>query len=220
MKIAIIAPINHPIAKPFKGGLETHTWWLTHILQARGHDVTLFASGDSDTSLPLFPSIPAHLFSQLPFRKADEKNIAARFYRFLRNRVSNQAYKKATRFIRDTKFDIVHNNAIAFQPLKDAGAYGAPVVTVLHTPIFREMFKGVHAAQGKSRFIAVSAFLSDLWAPYAKADIVHNGTMPEAWTYSAEADPKRAVWFGRINPTKGPHLAIDAATRAGFYIDL
>lgn len=50
MKIAMVGLLHHPIAEPFAGGMESHTWWLAKKLKERGHQVTLFASGDSDHS--------------------------------------------------------------------------------------------------------------------------------------------------------------------------
>ena len=57
MKIAVVGLLHHPIAEPFAGGMESHTWWLAKKLIEKGHEVTLFASGDSDPSLGLVPCI-------------------------------------------------------------------------------------------------------------------------------------------------------------------
>ena len=48
MRIAILAHVRQRIAQPFAGGMEAHCWHLAAGLQDRGHDVVLFASGDSD----------------------------------------------------------------------------------------------------------------------------------------------------------------------------
>ena len=48
LRIALIAPCDHPIAQPFAGGLESLVWQLRRALVARGHDVTLFAADGSD----------------------------------------------------------------------------------------------------------------------------------------------------------------------------
>lgn len=60
MRIALLAHLRHPIAPPFAGGLEAYTWNLAEGLTARGHAVTLFASGDSDPRFALDPVIPVH----------------------------------------------------------------------------------------------------------------------------------------------------------------
>ena len=53
MRVAVVSHIRHPIRAPFMGGMEAHSWHLARGLRARGHDVTLFASGDSDPDLSL-----------------------------------------------------------------------------------------------------------------------------------------------------------------------
>ncbi|WP_288582529.1 glycosyltransferase, partial [uncultured Methylobacterium sp.] len=53
MRIALLAHLRHPIAPPFAGGLEAYCWHLAEGLTARGHDVVLFASGDSDPRFSL-----------------------------------------------------------------------------------------------------------------------------------------------------------------------
>ena len=47
VKIALMTHIRHPLRPPFMGGMEAHGWHLARELAARGHEVTLFASGDS-----------------------------------------------------------------------------------------------------------------------------------------------------------------------------
>ena len=67
MRIAVIAHLRHPIAPPFKGGMEAHCHALVTALQAAGHDVTLFASGDSDPTLPIVAATPSHYEAVLPW---------------------------------------------------------------------------------------------------------------------------------------------------------
>ncbi len=220
MKIAIIAPINHPISRPFKGGLEAHTWWLTKEMAERGHDVKLFASGDSDPSLPLIKIRDTSLFSHSRFQQADGKSVKAKFFRLWRNLASRKSYMKATDYIAAHDFDIVHNNAIAAKPLQDAARYKAPLVTVLHTPIFREILQGVKAAAKNSAYIAVSIYLAKAWDRFADAAIIHNGIREDDWTFSKTAKPRHAIWYGRLTKDKAPHDAIKAAIKAGYTLDL
>ena len=53
MKIAQVAPLYESVPPKLYGGTERVVHWLTEELVALGHDVTLFASGDSDTSAKL-----------------------------------------------------------------------------------------------------------------------------------------------------------------------
>ena len=61
MRIAQIAPLTEAIPPKLYGGTERVISWLTEELVALGHDVTLFASGDSRTSAKLVPGWPSAL---------------------------------------------------------------------------------------------------------------------------------------------------------------
>ena len=61
MKIAQIAPLLESVPPKLYGGTERVVSWITEELVSRGHDVTLFASGDSVTSAKLVPIIPRGL---------------------------------------------------------------------------------------------------------------------------------------------------------------
>lgn len=61
MKIAQIAPLIESVPPKFYGGTERVVSWITEELVRQGHDVTLFASGDSCTSAQLVPCAPQAL---------------------------------------------------------------------------------------------------------------------------------------------------------------
>ena len=61
MRIAILAPLVEPVPPPLYGGTERVVSLLTEELVRRGHDVTLFASGDSQTAATLVPVCPRGL---------------------------------------------------------------------------------------------------------------------------------------------------------------
>ena len=61
MRIAQIAPLTEAIPPKLYGGTERVVHWLTEELVALGHDVTLFASGDSLTAAKLEPMWPQSL---------------------------------------------------------------------------------------------------------------------------------------------------------------
>src|SRR6059058_932722 len=58
MRIAQIAPLTEAIPPKLYGGTERVVSWLTEELVSLGHDVTLFASGDSVTKARLVPIVP------------------------------------------------------------------------------------------------------------------------------------------------------------------
>src|SRR5437868_13996343 len=61
MGIAQVAPLYESVPPKYYGGTERVVSYLTEELVGQGHDVTLFASGDSVTSARLIPCSPASL---------------------------------------------------------------------------------------------------------------------------------------------------------------
>src|SRR5437016_1923720 len=78
MQIAQIAPLTEAIPPKLYGGTERVIYWLTEELMALGHDVTLFASGDSQTSANLIPVWPKALRLDGEVRDAGALRIAQR----------------------------------------------------------------------------------------------------------------------------------------------
>jgi len=61
MRIAQVAPLAESVPPKLYGGTERVVFWLTEELSRMGHEVTLFASGDSKTSAALEPCWPEAL---------------------------------------------------------------------------------------------------------------------------------------------------------------
>jgi hypothetical protein len=140
MRIAIVGLLHHPIAEPFAGGMESHTWWLANRLMARGHEVTLFASGDSDPALGLSPCIE-RAFATHPQAQTVEGRQAC----------NTLAYATVIRQICKGSFDIVHNNALHPFLLLNAAHLPAPMLMVLHTPPYQELADAVKYAVMRDR---------------------------------------------------------------------
>ena len=87
MKIAQIAPLVESVPPTLYGGTERVVSWLTEELVRQGHDVTLFASGDSQTSARLEPVVPRSLRLQgvhnsLPYNIIMLDRVASRQHEF------------------------------------------------------------------------------------------------------------------------------------------
>src|SRR6195952_1743284 len=83
MKIAQIAPLVESVPPTLYGGTERVVSWLTEELGRQGHDVTLFASGDSRTAAELVPIVPRALrldgiHNSLPYNVIMLDRVAAR----------------------------------------------------------------------------------------------------------------------------------------------
>lgn len=207
-RIALVASARYPIREPFPGGLEAHTWQLTHRLRGRGHDVVVFGAPGSDQSLGVhpMPALP-------PISAAARSDVGMPADWFL---AEHHAYLALLLDLgRDQGFDLVHNNSLHYLPLAMAPSLPAPVLTTLHTPPTPWLESAVRTGDAAMlRFAAVSTYTADQWRPLgADATVVRNGVDTSVWT--AGPGGGRPVWSGRIVPEKGPVEAIRAARAAG-----
>ncbi|MCQ8239742.1 glycosyltransferase [Rhizosaccharibacter radicis] len=213
MKIAVLAHVRQPIAQPFMGGMEAYTWHLADGLARRGHEVTLFASGDSDPRFAIDPVLAEHYERTFPW--AEHRGSAPLIAHV------DAGYDKACDRIAAGGFDVVHNNSLHRFPLDRAREM--PTVTSLHVPPFDALHWFVRASPAPThRLTVTSAAQMQAWWPGgapAQASVLHNGIDPDAWPF-APLGGGGAVWCGRITPNKGTHLAVRAARKAGIPLTL
>ena len=215
MRIAVLAHVRHPIAPPFMGGMEAHSYHLARALQGRGHDVTLFASGDTDAGVALEPVVPEHYERRYPF---EVYHGTAALNDYL-----DAAFAKTGERLLTGGFDLVHNNSLHRYPPRLSRVHRLPMVTSLHVPAFEWLRRAVHESAAPwcrftttSREHARSYWDGDL--PDG-AHVVHNGIDLGEWSFGAHGSGV-AIWAGRIHPNKGTHLAVQAAHRAGLPLDI
>ncbi|WP_088185374.1 glycosyltransferase family 4 protein [Sphingobium sp. Z007] len=208
MRIGIIAHLKHPIAEPFAGGLEMHTHLLARSLRDRGHAVTLFASSRSEPGIGL-EAICAETAIQA-VGTTEATDVA--FFR------EHHAYLSLMTDLRHRNFDIIHNNSLHYLPVAMADSLPMPMVTTLHTPPFCWLESGIRlCTAGNHDFVAVSRSVAGLWSHVTHSDtVIWNGIDLQKFAFHREpdADPY-LVWYGRIVPEKGLHLAIEAARQVG-----
>lgn len=210
LQIAVLAHIRHPIAMPFMGGMESHAWHLTRGLTQRGHEVTLFASGDSDAGVGLHPVLQEHYDKTMNWNEFHGTKAM--------NTMQDDAFAKAMAALSQGNFDIIHNNSLHRYPPRMARRDRLPMVTSLHVPPFDALHRAVLASPAPwSHFTVCSQRQEQVWWPHdapVEAHVVPNGIDISAWPFNPQGDGS-GVWAGRITPTKGLHIAIQAARIAG-----
>ena len=213
MRVGLIASARFPIAEPFAGGLEAHTWLLARELQRRGHEVTVFAAAGSD---------PALRVRELPVRRAVLSEAARADVSMTSEQWMDEhhAYLALMLELPSSDLEVVHNNSLHHLPVAMAASLPVPVVTTLHTPPTPWLESAVQAPRTcPVRFAAVSAHTAAAWRHVVPdAEVVHNGIDTTRWLQGPGGGP--AVWSGRLVPEKGPHLAAEAAVRAGIPLRL
>jgi glycosyltransferase involved in cell wall biosynthesis len=194
MRVAVLAPISWRVPPRHYGPWELFASLLTEGLVERGHDVTLFASADSQTSARLASVVPTG-WSEDP---AIDPKVA-------------ECLHIAAVFERAEEFDLIHNG-FDFLPLTYSGLVRTPVVTTIHgfsspaiVPVYAK-----YADRGA--YVAISD--ADRHPMLRYAATIHHGIDTDAFGVHPDPDGYLA-FFGRIHPDKGTVEAIDVAERAG-----
>ena len=203
MRIAHIAPVATTIPPPKSGSVETMTSLLTEGLVARGHDVTLFATGDSKTKANLCAIYPHgywHDEHMWPWELYEMLNLAA-------------AVERAA------DFDIIHYEA-AYYPISLAFARLSP------TPIVQTLHHSPSAAEIKlwsrypdAPFVAISNEQARLLNGLTVVDTVLHGIDTDSFVFREKPDDY-LLFLGRFTEGKGVLQAIEIAKRLGMKLIL
>lgn len=196
MKIAQIAPIVERVPPKKYGGTERVVYALTEELVRRGHEVTLFASGDSVTSAKLTSVYPIAL------REANLKDVyGVNTYSLLNIGV---AYK------RQKEFDIIHDHNPHLS-LPAANIAQTPVVLTWHGLYQKEITEYLSILNGPHLTSISNSQAS--FAPELKfAANIYNGLAMEEYPFSSTHEDY-LLYVGRVDMEKGLHLAMDVARR-------
>lgn len=196
MRIAQIAPIVERVPPKTYGGTERVVSALTEELVNRGHDVTLFASGDSITKAKLESTYPTGL------REAHAKEL------YNLNLPTRQLLGRAYAHAAD--FDVIHDHT-GLHGLPLANLSSTPVVMTLHGNVVPEEQR-LYFEFSRPHLVPISKSLRATVAGLNVAGFVYNGLPMEHYPFGA--DPKRyLLYVGRICKEKGTHNAIAVAKR-------
>lgn len=198
MRIAQVAPLWERVPPPAYGGIELVVSILTDELVRRGHEVTLFASGDS-ISLAKIESVHP---------RAIRLDPSVREYGVYEMLQLSQVYEWAS------EFDIIHSH-VGVSALPYAKLVKTPTVHTLHgifTPDNEKMFR--YAKEQPYVSISHTQKESRLGLNYAAT--VYNGIDVDSHKfYPLPDEPPYLAFLGRMSPEKGPHHAIAIAKAVG-----
>lgn len=198
MRIAQVSTIATRVPPTGHGGTERVVHAITEELVRRGHEVTLFASGDSLTTAKLDSVYPVHL------RTTDITPLYGLNPVFLQH--MGHAYAAGQ------KFDIIHDHT-ACSGLPFAELSQRPVVMTMHGPV-PEMQKPLFREFRKANLVAVSHDQQKDHLEYNSAGVVHNGLAMEHYPFSQER-AGYLFYVGQLSEAKGAHHAIAVAKKLG-----
>lgn len=202
MRIAQIAPLFESVPPVKYGGTERIVSYLTEELVARGHDVTLFASGDSKTTARLISPVQNGL--RLGFGY-DQCTIP-----------HTLMFEEVRR--RSHEFDILHFHT-EFLHFFLARLLKRPNVTTMHGRLDLPHFDSMLREYRDLPLISISNAQRSA-APWASwLGTVYHG-LPRDLTSFSGKEGSYFAFLGRMSPDKGPACAIEIANRAGVYLKM
>ncbi|PZS15004.1 MAG: glycosyl transferase [Pseudonocardiales bacterium] len=193
MKIGVIASVAHRLPPRDDSARGRIVSSLVDGFVARGHEVTLFASADSQTS--------AWLHGTAAVGYADDKRVDARVC---------EAVHHAAAFERASGFDVLVNQS-DFVPLSYSRLVSTPMVTTLHGISSPQELLVYRGYDDIAHYVAISD--ADRLPDLHYDATIHYGVDPARFTFEPDAGAY-LLFLDRIHPDTGAHLAIEVARRA------
>ncbi|MGX9389394.1 glycosyltransferase family 4 protein [Nitrobacteraceae bacterium UC4446_H13] len=199
MRIAQIAPLTEAVPPRLYGGTERVVHWLTEELVALGHDVTLFASGDSHTSARLEAAWPKAL--RLDGSVRDPNALHMVMLERVRRKCDNG------------EFDFLHFH-LDYYPFSLFSRQPTPFLTTLHGRLDLPEHQPVFSTFSSIPVVSISN-AQRRPVPHARwLRTIHHG-LPEKLLTPQPVRPSYLAVLGRIAPEKGVDRAISIAIRCG-----
>jgi glycosyltransferase involved in cell wall biosynthesis len=198
MRIAQIAPLFEAVPPKLYGGTERVVYSLTEALVEMGHDVTLFASGDSITSARLDAPWPRALRLDPDIR--DWVATYALLIEYVRQRAH--------------LFDVLHFH-IDYWPNSVFLRQEVPFLTTLHGRLDLPEFAAVYRMFPTVPLVSISDSQRKPLPDVGWAATVYHGMPETLLTPVAGGSRDYFAFLGRISPEKGIERAIQIAGRCG-----
>jgi glycosyltransferase involved in cell wall biosynthesis len=184
MRIAQVAPLNERVPPPLYGGTERVVSYLTEELVRLGHDVTLFASGDSETAARLVAACPRALWRDPDVRETLPHHV----------RLMELVFADVGRF------DVIHfhTDYLHFPLVR---RHGCPSVTTLHGLAHPHDMQAFFEEYRDAPLVSIS---NDQRRPIPGANwqaTVYHGLPRDSFTFRDEPGTYLAC-LGRMSPEK------------------
>jgi glycosyltransferase involved in cell wall biosynthesis len=203
MRIAQIAPLSERVPPRFYGGTERIVSYLTEELVRQGHDVTLFASGDSRSSAKLVQCC------EMALRMNPVVKDALPYQMIMLDEVRRCA----------ADFDVLHFHIdiLHFPLIRD---FAARTVTTLHGRLDIPDLRPFYVAFPEFPMVSISDAQRAPMPPVNWIGTVHHGLPRNLLAFNPTPTADYLAFLGRISPEKRPDRAIEIASRAGMKLKI
>jgi glycosyltransferase involved in cell wall biosynthesis len=202
LRIAQVAPLYESVPPKSYGGTERVVSYLTEELVRLGHEVTLFASGDSVTDARLVASCPRSL-------RTDPDTIDQSAPHVL---LLEQVFSQSNRF------DIIHFH-IDYLHFPLSRRQRVPQVTTLHGRLDIPQLKPLYREFSEMPLVSISDSQRKPLAWASWQGTVYHGLPPDAHRFR-DGSGKYLAFLGRISPEKRVDRAIEIAKRSGMRLKI
>jgi glycosyltransferase involved in cell wall biosynthesis len=202
VRIAQISPLTEAVPPKLYGGTERVISWLTEELVAQGHDVTLFASGDSVTNARLEAMWPTALRLDGSVRDPNALHMT----------MIEQVYR------RSKEYDLIHLH-LDYYPFSLMSRQATPFVTTLHGRLDLPEHQPVFSTFPNLPVVSIS---NAQRRPVPNAHwigTVHHG-LPLDLLRPVVAKPSYLAFLGRVSPEKRVDRAVRIAERCGLKLKI
>ena len=198
MKIAQIAPLQESVPPRLYGGTERVVSYLTEELVRQGHDVTLFASGDSITSARLLP------FCDRALRLDPRVKDPLPYHIVMLDAVREMA----------REFDVLHFHVdvLHYPLIRD---FVDRTVTTLHGRLDLPEIRRLYSVFSGAPVVSISFDQRRPMPPVNWAGMVYHGLPRDLLRFNPAPRGGYLAFVGRISPEKRPDRAIEIAARVG-----
>jgi glycosyltransferase involved in cell wall biosynthesis len=197
VRIAQVAPLHEAVPPKLYGGTERIVSYITEALVEQGHDVTLFASGDSVTTAKLHAAWPKAL-------RLDPRVIDRFAPHFI---LLEQVHRLVN------EFDLIHFH-LDYLPFSLFSSIDVPYLTTLHGRLDIAELQQVFSSFPGAPVVSISDSQRQPLPSANWIDTVHNGIPADLLTPDYECKGEYLAFLGRISPEKGILQAIEIAKAA------
>jgi glycosyltransferase involved in cell wall biosynthesis len=197
LRIAQVSPLYEAVPPKLYGGTERVVSYLTEELVAQGHDVTLFASGDSVTAARLVAG------SKQALRLDRSCMDPLAHHMLLLEKVRQQA----------GDFDVIHFH-VDYLHFPMSRRAGVPNVTTLHGRLDLPDLAALYREFSDIPVVSISDAQQALLPEASWVKTVYHG-LPASLFRPGPGDGGYLAFLGRISPEKRVDRAIEIARRAG-----